>query len=95
MKEQVHKIEDVKFALVAFDPDQETDVKDVLHFCAYVEQPEYLDMVSLKQELMTNPVFGLTHMGERLEIILAPENLVQSFVEEAIRMRDEEKGKSI
>jgi len=91
MKEQVHKIEDTKFALVAFDPEQEKDVKDVLHFCAYIEQPEYLDMVSLKQELMTNPVFGLTHMGERLEIILAPENLVQSFVEEAIRIRDSEK----
>ena len=45
-------------------------------------------MVSLKQELMTNPVFGLTHMGERLEIIQAPDDLVQIFVEEAIRIRD-------
>ena len=88
MKEQVRRIEDTKYALVAFDPDQGTDVKDVLHFCAYTEQPEYLDMVSLKQELMTNPIFGLTHMGERLEIILAPEDLVQIFVEEAIRIRD-------
>ena len=95
MNKPEHRIEDTKHALIAFDPYQEKDIKDVLHFCAYVEQPEYLDMMSLKQELMTNPVFGLTHMGERLEIILAPEDLVQAFVEEAIRMRDAERGSLI
>ena len=86
MNSQEYKLENAKHALIAFDPEQEKEVKDILHFCAYLEQPTYSDMVSLKQELMTNPVFGLTHMGERLEIILAPENLVQEFVKEAARI---------
>lgn len=86
MNNQEYRLEDAKHALIAFDPEQKKEVKDILHFCAYLEQPTYSDMVSLKQELMTNPVFGLTHMGERLEIILAPENLVQEFVREAARI---------
>lgn len=86
MNNQEYRLEDTKHILIAFDPEQEKEVKDILHFCAYLDQPTYSDMVSLKQELMTNPVFGLTHMGERLEIILAPENLVQEFVKEAARI---------
>ena len=86
MNSQEYRLEDTKHALIAFDPEQKKEVKDILHFCAYLEQPTYSDMVSLKQELMTNPEFGLIHIGENLEILLAPEDLVQNFVKEVSRM---------
>ena len=86
------KIEDVKFALVAIDPDQEGDLKTVLHFCVYFEQPTFEDMMALKQELLSNPDFGLIEIGQRLEIIQAPDSMVEEFLRETAKFKGGDSG---
>jgi len=73
---------DIKFGLIAVDPTQEGDMKDVLHFCGYWIQPTLVDVESLKEELKTDPDFGLTDIADRLDIIPAPDWLVKEFVQQ-------------
>ena len=73
---------DIKFGLIAVDPTQEGDMKDVLHFCGYWNQPTLVDVESLKEELKTDPDFGLTDIADRLDIIPAPDWLVKEFVQQ-------------
>lgn len=73
---------DIKFGLIAVDPTQEGDMKDVLHFCGYWNQPTLVDVESLKEELKKDPDFGLTDIADRLDIIPAPDWLVKEFVQQ-------------
>ena len=72
---------EIKFGLIAIDPDQEGEMKDVLHFCGYWNQPTLVDVESLKKELAEDPEFGLSDIAHRLEIIPAPENIIREFIE--------------
>ncbi len=70
---------DIKFGLIAIDPEQEGEMLDVLHFCGYWEQPTLIEVESLRKELVDNPEFGLSEIAHRLDIIPAPDYLVQEF----------------
>jgi hypothetical protein len=70
---------DIKFGLIAIDPEQEREMKDVLHFCGYWNQPTLVDVESLRKELSEDTKFGLTDIAHRLEIIPAPDYIVQEF----------------
>ena len=81
MTQENYNPKDIKFGLIAVDPTQEGDMKDVLHFCGYWNQPTLVDVDSLREELRTDPDFGLTDIADRLDIIPAPDWLVQEYVE--------------
>jgi hypothetical protein len=75
---------DIKYGLIAIDPEQEGEMKDILHFCGYWEEPNELSIQGLKEELMTDEEFGLTEIAHRLVILPAPEYIVQEFVKDII-----------
>lgn len=73
-------IKDIKYGLIAVDPTQEGDMKDILHFCGYWNKPSKEDAESLLEELKTDEEFGLTEIADRLVIIPAPEDIVEHFI---------------
>jgi hypothetical protein len=81
MNQENYNPKDIKFGLIAIDPTQEGDMLDVLHFCGYWNQPTLVDVDSLREELKSDPDFGLTDIADRLDIIPAPDWLVQEYVE--------------
>lgn len=81
MNEENYNPKDIKFGLIAVDPTQEGDDLDVLHFCGYWNQPTLVDVESLREELKTSPEFGLSDIADRLEIIPAPDWLIQEYIE--------------
>lgn len=74
--------QEIKYGLIAIDPIQEGEMKNVLHFCGYWEQPTLIDVESLRKELAEDPEFGLTEIAHRLEIIPASEEIVKDFIKE-------------
>jgi hypothetical protein len=86
-------IKDIKYGLVALDPLEEGDSKTVLHFVGYWSKPEQFDADALKTELMTNEQFGLTEIAHRLEILPAPDYIVEEYVKEVLaQMEDNERN---
>jgi len=74
--------QEIKYGLIAIDPIQEGEMKNVLHFCGYWEQPTLIDVESLRKELAEDPEFGLTEIAHRLEIIPASEEIIRDFIKE-------------
>jgi hypothetical protein len=77
-----HDPKEIKYGLIAIDPEQEGEMKDVLHFCGYWEEPTKNDADSLRDELMTDEEFGLTGIAHRLDILPAPDYIVKGFIDE-------------
>jgi hypothetical protein len=80
--EQEYKIKDIKYGLIAIDPIQEGEMKDILHFCGYWEKPSDADAISLKHELMTDESFGLTKIADRLVILPAPDEIIKHYLDQ-------------
>lgn len=79
-----YNVRDIKYGLVAIDPTQEGDLKTVLHFCGYIDQPGENELLSLMNELRTNETFGLTEIAHRLDFLAAPDDLVEEYVRQLI-----------
>ena len=79
-----YNVRDIKYGLVAIDPLQEGDLKTVLHFCGYIDQPGENELLSLMNELRTNETFGLTEIVHRLDFLAAPDDLVEEYVKQLI-----------
>ena len=77
-----HDPKEIKYGLIAIDPEQEGEMKDVLHFCGYWEETTKNDADSLRDELMTDEEFGLTEIAHRLYILPAPDYIVKEFIDE-------------
>jgi hypothetical protein len=75
---------DIKYALIAIDPTQEGEMKDILHFCGYWEEPGKREAEALLAELKTDTEFGLTDIADRLVIIRAPENILEEYKNDII-----------
>lgn len=71
---------DIKYGLMVIDPTQEDEMMDILHFVGYWEKPTKSDADSLRQELLTDEEFGLTEIAHRLDILPAPDYIVQEYV---------------
>ena len=71
---------DIKYGLMVIDPTQESEMMDILHFVGYWEKPTKSDADSLRQELMVDEEFGLTEIAHRLDILPAPDYIVQEYV---------------
>ncbi len=77
-------IKDIKYGLMVIDPTQEGEMMDILHFVGYWDKPTKIDADSLREELMTDEEFGLTEIAHRLDILPAPDYIVQEFIKEII-----------
>ncbi len=77
-----HDIKDIKYGLMVIDPTQEGEMMDILHFVGYWEEPTKFDANLLRKELMTDDEFGLTEIAHRLDILPAPDYIVQEYVKE-------------
>jgi hypothetical protein len=69
-----------KYGLIVIDPSQEDEMVDILHFTGYWEKPGKPEVDSLRNELMTNEEFGLTEIAHRLDILFAPEYIVNEYL---------------
>jgi hypothetical protein len=77
-----HNIKDIKYGLMVIDPTQEGEMMDILHFVGYWEEPTIVDATNLRKELMSDEEFGLTEIAHRLDILPAPDYIVQEYVKE-------------
>ena len=73
-------VKDIKYGLMVIDPEQEGEMKDILHFVGYWEEPNKNDAAQLREELMTDEEFGLTEIASRLAILPAPEYIIKEFI---------------
>ena len=76
------EIKDMKFGLIVIDPTQEGEMMDILHFVGYWNKPTKKDADSLREELMTDEEFGLTEIAHRLDILPAPDYIVEEFMKD-------------
>jgi len=74
------QVKDIKYGLIVVDPTQEGEMMDILHFVGYWEKPTLENAESLREELMTDEEFGLTEIAHRLDILPAPDYIVQEFL---------------
>lgn len=79
MSEELN-IKDIKYGLIVVDPTQADDMMDILHFVGYWSKPTKTDADSLREELMTDEEFGLTEIAHRLDILPAPDYIVNEFM---------------
>jgi len=75
---------DIKYGLMVVDPNQEGEMLDIIHFVGYWSKPNKADADSLRTELMTDEEFGLTEIAHRLDILPAPDYIVQEYIKEII-----------
>ena len=72
-------IKDIKYGLIVIDPTQEGKMMDILHFVGYWNKPTKKDADLLREELMTDEEFGLTEIAHRLDILPAPDYIVEEY----------------
>jgi hypothetical protein len=75
---------DIKYGLMVVDPNQEGEMLNIIHFVGYWSKPKKADVDSLRTELMTDEEFGLTEIAHRLDILPAPDYIVQEYIKEII-----------
>jgi len=75
---------DIKYGLIAVDPKQEGDMLTILHFTGYFEEPTQIDVDNLRKELAEDKSFGLTLLMDQLEILPAPQYIVDRYVKDII-----------
>ena len=75
---------DIKYGLIVIDPMQEGEMLDILHFCGYWNKPTKVDADNLREELGEDESFGLTEIAHRLDILPAPDYIIEEYVKEII-----------
>jgi hypothetical protein len=80
MSEENQSVKDIKYGLMVIDPTQEGEMMDILHFVGYWNKPTKKDADSLREELMVDEEFGLTEIAHRLDILPAPDYIVEEFI---------------
>ena len=76
------EIKDMKYGLIVIDSTQEGEMMDILHFVGYWNKPTKKDADSLREELMVDVEFGLTEIAHRLDILPAPDYIVEEYKKE-------------
>ena len=74
---------DIKYGLMVVDPTQEGEMMDIIHFVGYWEEPTKENADQLREELMTDEEFGLTEIAHRLDILPAPDYIVEEFMKDS------------
>jgi hypothetical protein len=73
---------EIKYGLIVIDPSQEGDMFSILHFAGYWNEPKQADVDDLRRELAEDKSFGLTLLIDQLEILPAPDYIVQQAVKD-------------
>ena len=73
---------DIKYGLIVVDPNQDGDMLGILHFTGYWEEPTQTDVENLRKELAEDKRLGLTLLIDQLEILPAPDYIVQQAVKD-------------
>lgn len=76
-----HNLTEIQYGLIVVDPTQSGEMLDILHFVGYWEQPSVVDVEFLRKELAEDTEFGLAEIAHRLEILPAPDYIVQDYRE--------------
>jgi hypothetical protein len=82
MRNNKHNPRDIRYGLMVVDPNQEGDMLGILHFAGYWEEPTQTDVDNLRKELSEDKSFGLTLLIDQLEILPAPDYIVQQAVKD-------------
>jgi hypothetical protein len=69
----------INFGLIVVDPNQDTEMLDILHFCGYEYPPTEDDADALREELRVDPEFGLQDIWDQVDILPAPEDVVEEY----------------
>jgi hypothetical protein len=77
------ELKDIKYGLMVIDPTQEGEMMDIIHFVGYWEEPTKENADQLREELMTDEEFGLTEIAHRLDILPAPDYIVEEFMKDS------------
>ncbi len=83
-----HNPRDIKYGLMVVDPNQDGDMLGILHIAGYWEEPTQTDVDNLRKELAEDKRLGLTLLIDQLEILPAPDYIVEQFVQEIIDNED-------
>jgi hypothetical protein len=75
------KLSEIKYGLIVIDPEQGGDMLDILHFCGYWTEPTKRDADYLREELMKDEEFGLTEIAHRVEILPAPDYILNTYIQ--------------
>jgi hypothetical protein len=75
-----HNPKDIKYGLIVVDPEEKGDSHEILHFVGYWDKPTKEDVKHLREELLEDESFGLTETIDRLEILPAPDYIVEHFI---------------
>lgn len=73
--------EKFNYGLIVVNPKQEGDNLDILHFVGYWEQPTQSSIDDLRMELKEDEEFGLSDIIHELEILPAPQYIVDDYWE--------------
>jgi hypothetical protein len=74
------QLADITHGIAAVTKDETDGSIFILHFCGYFEEPSLADFEDLRNELETNPEFGLVDM--EFELILATDDMLKHVKEE-------------
>lgn len=55
------------------------DSDEIIHFCGYWERPTQKDVDHLREELKTDPEFGLQEIADEVDIRLAPKDILETY----------------
>jgi hypothetical protein len=69
----------INYGLIVIDPSEVGDLKTILHFCGYQEPITERDIESLREELKTDPEFGLQDKWDKVVITEAPEEILKEY----------------
>jgi hypothetical protein len=79
----------INYGLIVMDPYEPGDEKTILHFCGYQEPISDRDVESLREELKTDPEFGLQDKWDQVVITEAPDEILKLYQEEFNNREDE------
>jgi len=67
----------IQYGLVVTDPTANDN--EILHFCGYWERPTQKDVDSLREELKSDPEFGLQDIADKVDIVLASKDILEMY----------------
>lgn len=71
----------IRYGIIAVRPAKDEDgMADILHFCGYEDPPTQFDFDALREELNTNPAFGLQGDMDGVELMEAPEEILDTIM---------------
>ena len=74
-------MEKFKYGIIAVNPNKpdENDTLEILHFVGYWNEPTEDDVLGLWEELKNTDEFGLQDQIDEIELIPAPQEIVEMY----------------